>query len=202
MDTELKTPRWNRPAQLDPLPMPGRADIELLTQWIKGLQKQSVFLKRPSKDRGFKERHCCRKERRGALIRISRGVGKKWNLIGKTGSVGRVGRRSWARHNSRSQKKHILERRVIDHWNKIPMMITDFFVPWGLLINGNSPLENAFEPKTTCKGTIIAVSGYNPLACIREEVSSDLLASELVNHIILLLSEGPLPPSWRQHWGI
>ena len=48
-------------------------------------------------------------------------------------------------------------------------------------------------------GAITTVSGCNPLACVREEVSSDILASEPVNHIVLLLSEGPLPHSCRQH---
>lgn len=47
-------------------------------------------------------------------------------------------------------------------------------------------------------GAVSTVSRCNPLACVREEVSSDLLASELVNQIVLLLSEGPLPRSRQQ----
>lgn len=51
---------------------------------------------------------------------------KKLNFTGKAATSGRG--ISWARYNPRIQKKHILARRVIDHWNKLPRMITDFIV--------------------------------------------------------------------------
>lgn len=49
-------------------------------------------------------------------------------------------------------KKYILARRVINHRNKLPRMVTDFFLSWGLLIDGGSSLENTLEPKANYRG--------------------------------------------------
>lgn len=40
----------------------------------------------------------------------------------------RGGGRIWASYNQRSQRKHVLARGLINHWNKLAGMIADFFL--------------------------------------------------------------------------
>lgn len=69
-------------------------------------------------------------------------------------------------------------------------------------IKGGCFFWKSFLSQREITGAITTTSGCSPLACVVEEVSSNLLASELVIHAVFLRSARTLPRSRTQCWGI
>lgn len=218
MDTERKALCWWRSDELDWMPLKWRqepsmhlrAGFETLNQWGKELQKLFIILQQfviPGPE-VLRKKACCRREVCGAETFCQRFFNRRKNLKSITfflsfvlnlpkKAITRSRRRIWSRCNQRSQKKHIFARRVINHWNKRPT-ITDFFVSWGLPKKGGCFFGKDTWAKEKLQGPLPLQS--SELCYGGGQLS--LLASELVNHTVLWLSEGPLSHSCTQHWRI